>query len=211
MAIRAGELRPCISDASFYLYGWVALAPNHTGNLLGDHQSPLPTAHHIHRPLDIQEALDQASELELSGMVNTGSVMMSGHSFGASYTTWAVSGATYDNLSNVCENGDGIEDDAAGCTDQERQIFGSGALADPRVAVAFPMAGTVREAFFGAEGYKGVSSPVMFASGTEDGEERNQAILMALKNRFSLAESARWLSSELCHGGLLDSRYSARF
>lgn len=159
----------------FASHGWLAVAPNHTGNLLGDHQSPLPTAHYIHRPLDIQEALDQATLLDLPGPVNTTSVVMSGHSFGASYTTWAVSGATYENLSNVCENGEGIEDDAAGCTDQERQIFGSGALADPRVAVAFPMAGTVREAFFGAEGYKGVSSPVMFASGTEDGEARNQA------------------------------------
>ena len=51
----------------------------------------------------------------------------------------------------------------------------SNALDDPRITVAIPMAGTDRKAFFGDTGYQNVHAPVLFISGTEDRQDRNQA------------------------------------
>ena len=38
----------------FASHGWIAIAPNHTNNLLADHVDPLPTEHFIHRSLDLK-------------------------------------------------------------------------------------------------------------------------------------------------------------
>jgi predicted dienelactone hydrolase len=160
----------------FASHGWIAAAPNHTGNLFGDHQSPLPTAHYIHRPLDIQESLDLVEGLEdLAGPADTSGVLVSGHSFGASYTVWAAAGARYDGVEEACSTGDGIEDDEAGCSDAELAAFLSGDLSDDRIAAGLPMAGTAREAFFGPEGFEEAETPMLFQSGSEDGPESAQA------------------------------------
>ena len=156
----------------FASHGWIAAAPNHAGNLFGDHQSPLPTAHYVHRPLDMQEALDVVEGLGdvLSGEADTSGVLVSGHSFGASYTVWAAAGAGYEGVEESCQTGDGIEDDEAGCSEEELDAFLSGGLADSRVAAGLPMAGTARQAFFG-EGYLDAAAPMLFQSGSEDGPE----------------------------------------
>ena len=159
----------------FASHGWIAVAPNHTNNLLGDHQSPLPVSHFIHRPKDIQESLDVLSTLSFPDPVNSQRVLMSGHSFGASYSTWSVSGASYDNVEAICLEGAGLEDSSMRCSEAEAEILRSRVLLDDRVVAAVPLAGTVRESWFGSEGYKSVHAPVLFVSGTEDGQSGNQA------------------------------------
>ena len=173
----------------FASHGWVVVAPNHTNNLLGDHQDPLPVSHFVHRAMDIQQSLDVLSTVELAGAINTSEVVMSGHSFGASYTTWASSGASYDNIEAVCTEGEGLADPEMRCSESEYAAFLSGELRDQRVKVAVPLAGTVRETFFGEEGYKEVHAPILFVSGTEDGESGNESHYDAIEDI-----DFRWLS-----------------
>ena len=181
----------------FASHGWVVIAPNHINNTIGDHSSPLPINHFIHRPMDITQSLDllENRTVELGGEINTEQVVLSGHSFGASYSTWSSAGASYDNIEAVCFEGVGLEDPDIPCSDSEYAAFTSGELHDPRVTVAIPMAGQDRKTFFGDEGYKSVHAPVLFISGTEDNEEANQA-------HFNDVEGIdfRWLSlEEACH------------
>ena len=159
----------------FASHGWIAVAPNHTNNLLGDHQSPLPISHFIHRPMDIQVSLDVVAALEFPDPVNTQRVVMSGHSFGASYSTWAIAGASYDTVDAICLDGAGLEDSSMRCSASESEILRSRVLLDERVVAAVPLAGTVRESWFGSEGYQSIHTPVLFVSGTEDGQSGNQS------------------------------------
>ena len=147
-------------------HGWVTVTPNHSDNTLIDHQVPLSNAHYAHRPLDIRAALDAVEGLPedhpLAGRINTERVMMSGHSRGA-YTTWAVLGAQYDleSVAELCASGE------SPCTPEETALFGTD-LADPRVVATLPMAGTLRRAWFGADGELSVHGPVLFMGATED-------------------------------------------
>ena len=152
----------------FASHGWIAIAPNHTNNLLADHIDPLPTAHFIHRPLDLKYSLDMVIEDALFSErdLQINNVLMSGHSFGASYSTWGIIGASYDQIEQSCETGNGLEEGS--CSDQELSIFTSGMLSDDRIKAALPLAGTIRKTFFGETGYKNVQVPVLFMSGTED-------------------------------------------
>lgn len=154
----------------FASHGWIAVAPNHVGNLLADTVEPLHTAHYIHRPRDIQESLDAL--LDTFSDTDVSRVVLSGHSFGAAYTTWANGGAGFDNVEQACETGEGIP--AGSCTPEELAAFTSGTLSDSRVAAIIPMAGSVRETFFGTTGYQTVQGPVMFLSGTKDNPESAQ-------------------------------------
>lgn len=146
-------------------HGWIAVAPDHINNTLLDHEDPLPTAHYVHRPEDITAALD-ALEAQFPA-ADTEAVVVSGHSFGASYTTWASAGATFDadSLSTYC-----TELYEGQCSEAELSAFLSGELADPRVVASIPMAGAIRRGFFGPEGHRSVSVPVLLMSGTEDGD-----------------------------------------
>lgn len=158
----------------FASHGWVVVAPNHIDNTLVDHSSPLPIRHFIHRPKDLTESLNVLEALDWGYPIHTDSVVLSGHSFGASYSTWAGAGATYDNVDAVCTEGAGLEDSSTPCSDSEYEALSSNELDDPRVTVAIPMAGVDRKAFFGPTGYQNVHAPVLFVSGTEDGQNRNQ-------------------------------------
>lgn len=132
----------------FASHGWIAIAPNHTNNLLADHVDPLPTEHFIHRPLDLKYSLDVVAEsdLFLERDLQIENVFMSGHSFGASYSTWGIAGASYDQIEESCETGNGLEE--GNCSDQELSIFTSGMLSDDRIKAALPLAGTIRKTFF---------------------------------------------------------------
>jgi len=156
----------------FASHGWVAVAPDHVGNLITDHVDPLYTAHYIHKLRDLQESLDVAEGLALAGPVDTSAVLLSGHSFGASYSTWGAAGAAFDQVAQSCADESFY---AGGCTDAELAAFTSGALDDDRVAAIVPLAGSVREAFFGTTGYASVEAPVLKMAGTEDNPESAQA------------------------------------
>ena len=157
----------------FASHGWVAVAPNHTNNLLGDHQDPLPTAHFVHRPMDLSQSLDVVEGLNFwPSELNIDNVLMSGHSFGAAYSTWSIAGASYDQTEQSCISGDGLAE--GGCTEQELALLNSGTLHDERIKAAIPLAGTIRKTFFGETGYKTVELPVLFLSGTEDNHQNAQ-------------------------------------
>ena len=177
-------------------HGWVIGAPNHTDNLLSDYQEPLPTAHWIHRPLDIQQTIDGVTELEeFSQMVDAENVLLTGHSFGASYTSWVVAGATLENANHLCDTGEGLEDTEALCSDTEREMFLSGELADRRVKAAISYVGTIRDSFIGEQGYKTIFTPMFHMSGTEHRHNRSVAQLERVESI-----DYRWLSIEGgCH------------
>ena len=179
----------------FASHGWVVVAPNHIDNTLVDHASPLAIRHFIHRPKDLTESLTVLDNLMWEHTINTESVVLSGHSFGASYSTWSGAGATYDSVDAVCLEGVGLEDPETLCTDAEYELLSSNELHDPRIKVAIPMAGTDRKTFFGETGYQNVHAPVLFISGTEDGQEGNQAHFDDVTGI-----DFRWLSLEnACH------------
>lgn len=151
----------------FASHGWVAVAPDHTGNTLLQSEDPRPTAHYIHRPLDIQESLNALEALPKTNplsQANTEKVLMSGHSFGA-FTVWATSGAVFDETTL----GDQCQALPQGqCSPAETAFFLSGNLHDARVAAGITMAGSLRRGFFGDEGHKFLTVPMLLMSGTED-------------------------------------------
>ena len=152
----------------FASHGWVVVAPDHTDNTLLETVEPRPTSHYIHRPLDISASLNAIADLSIPGLgqVDTQSVLMSGHSFGA-YTVWASAGAevSADSLEETC-----LSLEEGQCTEAEQAIFLSGELSEPRIGAAITMAGAIRRNFFGETGHLGVDVPLMLMSGTEDGD-----------------------------------------
>ncbi len=150
-------------------HGWVVVAPDHKDNTLAGAVDPLPTKHYFERPLDIRAALDALEDLPesdpLAGKVDTGGVVMSGHSFGC-YTTWASGGAAYDMnaVRAACEAG---EFPAKMCTEAEVAAFETD-LSDSRVQAILPMAGRPRDMFFGQDGYDAVPVPILFLTGGDD-------------------------------------------
>jgi predicted dienelactone hydrolase len=150
----------------FASHGWVAVAPDHTGNTFGDFTEPNPTNLYFLRSMDISQSLDALESLPsddpLAGHLQTERVLMSGHSFGVT-TTWASAGATYDvaRIEARCEAGE-IE-----CTGAEIAAFAAG-VHDARVVAAIGMAGALREDWFGSAGYETVSVPFFAMSGILD-------------------------------------------
>lgn len=147
----------------FASHGWVAVAPNHAGNLLFE-PDEIPTSHYFERPMDVAVALDAAGALDLPGEVNTEAVVMSGHSFGT-YTAWSVAGAAYDEdvARARCAAGDVP---SGACTEDEIEVLVRGHR-DPRVVAAIPMAGG-DSGWFGGDGYDAVAIPMLLMTGTDD-------------------------------------------
>lgn len=152
----------------FASHGWVAVAPDHTGNTLADTLEPRPAAMYHWRSSDISAALSALAALPegdpLRGLAATDRVLLSGHSFGA-HTTWMSAGARFDPalIAAACE-GDG---ELAPCTALDRQVFAAG-VADPRVVAIVPMAGTIRRELVGPDGHTSVAVPILAMSGGED-------------------------------------------
>ena len=148
----------------FASHGWLAVAPEHVGNTLGDTPDTLPLGVYFQRPLDVRAALDLVAAPTkgdaLEGRVDLGHVAMSGHSFGT-YTAWAVAGATFDAgvIETKCKNGM-----VAACTDAQRAVFATD-LSDRRARVVVPLAGGTDD-FFGAAGYDAARVPVLLMSGS---------------------------------------------
>lgn len=150
----------------FASHGWLAVAPEHVGNTIGDTPDVRPLALYYERPLDVKVALDLVADLPdgdpLKGAADLSRVAMSGHSFGT-YTAWAVAGATFDTaaIQAECDAGD-----VADCTAERLAVFETD-LSEPRAQVVVPMAGG-QNAFFGAAGYDAAKVPVLLMSGSLD-------------------------------------------
>lgn len=142
----------------FASHGWITISPDHLDNLTFDSVEPRPTSLYVHRATDLSAVLDDLAENPDFTDAETSRVVLSAHSFGA-YSTWAIAGATYENVADFCVSED--------CTTQERAAFEAG-LDDERVVATIPMAGTIRRSWFGDTGHRDVDLPVFFMSGTED-------------------------------------------
>jgi len=174
--------------AHFASHGWLAVAPDHIGNLLTDNPRGELVAHFVERPADISATLDALEALPADDPLSRGDVsrvVLSGHSRGV-YTVWASAGAAYD-----------LEAIAAGSpevTEGERSAFAAG-LGDPRVVAGIGLAGGYRERWFGAEGWRAVAVPLQFHSGSAD----NPDALRAMFDRVDGLDLV-WLElAEACH------------
>jgi len=145
-------------------HGWLAVAPEHVGDTLGDAPEPLPLSIYIQRPLDVRAALDRVASLPasdpLAGRADLGHVAFTGHSFGT-YSGWAVGGATVDPAAVTKACDDGTVPD---CSAAEVAALATD-LSDPRPKALVLMAGAPR-AFFADGGYDAVKQPVLMMSGT---------------------------------------------
>jgi predicted dienelactone hydrolase len=152
----------------FASHGWVAVAPDHEGNLLTDNRRGDLFAHYLERPSDIRatlDALEALSEDDPLSAAITDRVVLSGHSRGA-YTVWANAGAAYDL--------DAIAADWPDASADELAAFEAG-LGDDRVAASMVLAGAYRASWFGDAGWEAVSTPMLALSGTADNPEEMQA------------------------------------
>jgi hypothetical protein len=149
----------------FASHGWVAIAPDHTGNTLLDNITPRPISIYFLRGTDLSASLDAMETLPtsdpLAGLLDVDRVVASGHSFG-SHSMWAIAGATFDvdGFGATC-----TADDT--CTTAELDVFRAG-LGDPRVVAAIPMAGSISRTYFGAAGHTSVTIPFLSMSGGAD-------------------------------------------
>ena len=135
-------------------------------------------------------------------------VLMSGHSFGASYSTWGISGASYDQIEQSCETGDGLEEGS--CSNQELSIFTSGMLSDDRIKAALPLAGTIRKTFlekhckmYRYRSYLCLEQKTII--------NRHKNIMMKSVTLIFLVISRRCLSSKFCSGSMSHIGCSDRF
>lgn len=155
---------------SYYAsHGWVAVAPNHTGNLFYGNITPRPTTTYVTRPQDITAALDAVEALPssdpLAGRLQTSSVVMSGHSFGT-FTAWALAGAEFDvdAIRAECPSAEGT------CSDAQIAALSAG-FRDPRVVAAIPMAGGASSDWFGSLDTADIPMMLMSASGDPVGAD----------------------------------------
>jgi predicted dienelactone hydrolase len=147
----------------------VSIAPDHTGNTTGDTPAVRPASIYHLRSGDVSTALDALGTAPVTGFLASPAdatrVVLSGHSFG-SHTVWASSGARFD-LARI--RGRCMADGGAGlpCTDEDLAVFARG-VADSRVVASAPMAGALSREWFGPEGHRGVTIPMLALSGSDD-------------------------------------------
>lgn len=157
------------SDLMHYFasHGWVAVAPDHTGNTLGTPTSPYPLSLYVHRSTDVSAALDALDALPegdpLAGKCRTERVILSGHSFGT-FTTWASGGAAFDPsaLEAKCNAGEFTEP----CAPEQIDAFAKG-LGDARVVAGLPMAGG-SPGWIADGGFDAASKPFFLMTGSND-------------------------------------------
>lgn len=165
MAYTHGDLAYGASSANLMRYmashGWLAVAPDHTDNLLWADVEPEAQGHWYHRPRDVGAALDLLETLRrddpLARHANTTRVLMAGHSRGAS-TVWGLAGASFDadRMDTICPD----------CSPEQLAVFDD--LGDRRMAAFLPLAGGYRTSLYGETGHRQARGPWMLQSGGED-------------------------------------------
>jgi len=154
-------------------HGFVAIAPDHTGNVGPGQVTSDDPQIAVDRPLDIVFVLDQVlarflTDLDpLAGLGNAGRVAMAGHSFGG-YTTWMITGATpsWDDIAARCA----AQPDAEWCAVLDARATLEAALPDPRIQVAVTLAAYGADDYFGpaCAGAASVALPLLVVGGTAD-------------------------------------------
>jgi predicted dienelactone hydrolase len=172
-------------------HGFVVVMPSHTDSTLTQFMDPRPTAHYYERSLDVSASVDAIAALPASDMLSrtvTGQYVLLGHSFGV-HTVWASVGATFDvdAIRARCMP-------AGTCTEAELAVFAEG-VRDPRIVAAMPIAGSIDDAWFGANGFMPVRVPMLSMTGTADGVDG-----MAQQARVSPPVPLDWVSVDgACH------------
>ncbi|MEO0605244.1 MAG: hypothetical protein AAF211_27690, partial [Myxococcota bacterium] len=151
--------------------GWIVLAPDHVGNtaleLLTGGGDPFIKSV-IERPQDVSASLDwieTVADDPLSGLGDTSSVLLVGHSFGG-YTIFAAAGAqvSADRLDPGCP-----DPDNPNCPlfeDPDVQALLTSGFGDDRVAALVPQAPAIRS--FAPEALTALELPTMLQSGGLD-------------------------------------------
>jgi predicted dienelactone hydrolase len=167
--------------------GWVAIAPDHTDNLLTQNEEAKPVSFPLLRVHDVSAALDAVASLDAAGApealgADTSRVLAVGHSYGGQ-TAWLLTGPTFDTA--------GVDAQCAGCSAAERAAFDE-PVGDPRVVASMPLDGGVGEEWVVADGWTGVTPPIFYQSQANDG-----AAAMAAR---AAAADVTWASIEgACH------------
>lgn len=148
----------------FASHGWVAVAPDHTGNTISDTPSTLPASIFHLRARDVSASLDALRDgplaATLSGRANVSRVLLSGHSAGV-HTVWTAGGARFDPaaVEARCMTNP--------CTALDRAQFAAG-VGDARVVAGLAMAGALRREWLGPTGHGGVRFAMFAMSGGDD-------------------------------------------
>ncbi len=149
----------------FASHGWVAIAPDHIGDLLWAYDDSENVAHFLKRPQDIRATLDALEALPAEdplSAADTSRVVMTGHSRGC-YTVWANAGATYDMEAVAAKFPE--------ATEAQLAVFAAG-FDDPRIVASVPLAGTYGKSWFGDSGYLAIGDlPVLSLTGSLDGHD----------------------------------------
>ncbi len=168
----------------FASHGWVVIAPDHTGNMLADNDTPKPTALWWWRARDVSAAVDFVQSLGakagLNGPPRFDKMLLSGHSFGG-YTTLTLLGAEFDmdTLTAACKAGKGL---GGACTEHDLAQYKAG-LGDKRmVAAMLLMSGEGDAKWFGPAGLAAITAPILLATGDADGGHQGAPQWKALKD-----------------------------
>jgi predicted dienelactone hydrolase len=152
-------------------HGWVAAAPDHTGNTTFD-GSDRTTDIYWQRPMDISAVLDHLEGLSgdpLAGRLAAPYVLI-GHSFGG-YTVHALSGATYSEEALAACTTD--ESPFCSTMDADQEALFRAGFEEDRFAAAVSMAPGDLD-LFGQAGLGSVDIPVLFSDGTLDAGEKDE-------------------------------------
>ncbi len=148
--------------------GWVAVAPDHTDNLLTQNVEPKPETFPLLRTLDVSATLDWIAGLPegdpLHDRVDTEHVLVFGHSYGAQ-TSWLLGGPTFDPAAIEAR----CEASELGCTEAEVAAYTERAV-DPRVVAVAPFAGSAGTDLVAESGWATLDRPVLYMTGSEDGD-----------------------------------------
>ena len=135
------EASPFIMER-FASQGWIAIAPDHTGNTIINFGAPSSMLLATQRPLDLTATLDWLEALPaedpLAGRMGDG-VAVTGHSFGG-FTSFSVSGAANDmeTIQGQCEG----ENPSGWCDELDEKLLGvlNAGMHDERIDALMPLA-----------------------------------------------------------------------
>lgn len=146
--------------------GWVAAAPDHTGNTLTQNDDPKPETFPLLRALDVRATVDWIEALPdddpLHGRVDTSRVFLFGHSYGGQ-TSWIHGGPTFDPalIAEKCATS------AVGCTAEEEAAFAT-PVTDPRVVAVAPLDGSLGTEYVSDTGWATLDRPVLYMTASGD-------------------------------------------
>lgn len=145
-------------------HGWVAVAPEHTGNTTFD-LAGRDTQIYWRRPTDVSATLDVMLSTDPLHTQLDGRILGVGHSFGG-YTMWPLAGATWDVDDMIAQC---VTDPDAICTtwtDDDEAIFRAGAP-DSRIQAFATLSGGDFDRF-NAAGIATIDRPMMVVTGDLD-------------------------------------------